>query len=89
MHPKRLEDVMKLLRDITQGVHAGNKAQVILTTHSPHLLDYVDLDTDQVLVFSRNKEDGSRTAEPADAERLKNFLDEFMLVAIGLPALVQ
>ncbi len=79
VHPKRLEDVMKLLRDITQGVHAGHKAQVILTTHSPHLLDYVDLDKDQVLVFSRNDDDGSRSAEPADADRLKNFLDEFML----------
>ena len=31
-----------------------------------------------MLVFRRN-DDGSRTCEPADAERLKNFLDEFML----------
>lgn len=78
IHPKRLEDVMRLLREITQGKHGDHAAQVILTTHSPHLLDYVDTEHDQVLVFRRN-EDGSRTAEPADAERLKNFLDEFML----------
>ena len=78
VHPKRLGDVIRLLREITQGVHGGHAAQVVLTTHSPHLLDYVDLTTDQVLVFSRN-DDGSRTADPADAERLKNFLDEFML----------
>lgn len=78
IHPKRLEDVMRLLREITQGKHGEHAAQVVLTTHSPHLLDYVDIEKDQVLVFRRN-DDGSRTAEPADAERLKNFLDEFML----------
>lgn len=78
VHPKRLKDVVDLLREITQGKHGDHAAQVILTTHSPHLLDYVDLDQDQVLVF-RRCDDGSRTAEPADAERLKTFLDEFML----------
>jgi len=78
VHPRRLADVMKLLRDITQGVHCGHPAQVILTTHSPYLLDHVDLDRDQVLVF-RREADGSRTAEPVDKERLKTFLDEFML----------
>ena len=78
VHPKRLADVVRLLREITQGVHGDHTAQVVLTTHSPHLLDYVDIENDQVLVFRRN-DDGSRTAEPADAERLKNFLDEFML----------
>jgi predicted ATPase len=78
VHPKRLERIMLLLHEITRGVHANHAAQVVLTTHSPHLLDFVDLNTDQVLVFSR-QEDGSRTAEPADTERLKTFLDEFML----------
>ncbi len=78
VHPRRLADVMKLLRDITKGVHCGHPAQVILTTHSPYLLDHVDLDQDQVLVF-RREQDGSRTAEPVDKERLKTFLDEFML----------
>ena len=78
VHPKRLGDVMRLLREITQGKHGGHAAQVILTTHSPHLLDHVDLKTDQVLVFNRD-DDGSRTAKPADEKRLKNFLDEFML----------
>lgn len=78
VHPKRLEDVVRLLREISQGKHGGHAAQVILTTHSPHLLDYIKPDVDQVLVFKRN-EDGSRTAEPANAKRLENFLDEFML----------
>lgn len=78
VHPRRLADIMNLLRDVTKGVHCGHPAQVILTTHSPYLLDHVNLDEDQVLVFRRN-DDGSRTAEPVNKDRLKTFLDGFML----------
>jgi len=78
VHPKRLERIMGLFREITEGKHGEHPAQVILSTHSPYLLDLVDLETDQVLVFSR-QEGGSRTVEAADKERLKDFLDEFML----------
>jgi predicted ATPase len=78
VHPKRLADVVRLLREITRGEHGGHPAQVILTTHSPYLLDSVKIPEDQVLVF-RRQDDGSRIAEPVDAERLKLFLDEFML----------
>jgi len=78
VHPQRLGDVIRLLREITQGKHGNHAAQVILTTHSPYLLDAIDLERDQVLVFKRC-DDGSRTAEPVDRERLDKFLDEFKL----------
>ena len=38
----------------------------------------VDLDKDQVLVFQRD-EDGSRTVEALDPDRLTRFRDEFQL----------
>lgn len=78
VHPKRLKQVVELLRALTKGEHGDTAAQVILTTHSPHLLDHVDLEQDQVLVF-RRAEDGSALVGSADAERLKAFLDEFTL----------
>lgn len=78
VHPRRLEEIMQMLHQATQGAYGGRPSQVILTTHSPYLLDHVDLDRDQVLVFSREP-DGSRTARPVDAQRMKTFLDEFML----------
>lgn len=78
VHPRRLEEIMHMLHQATVGAYGGRPSQVILTTHSPYLLDHVDLDRDQVLVFSREL-DGSRTARPVDAERMKTFLDEFML----------
>jgi predicted ATPase len=78
VHPRRLADIMRLLREITEGKHGDREAQVILTTHSPYLLDLVDLERDQLLIFQRG-EDGVRTAQPADKDRLRTFLDEFML----------
>ncbi len=78
IHPRRLGDIMNLLRGLSEGRFGGHSAQVILTTHSPYLLDHVNVETDQVLVFER-QDNGSRTARPVDAERLKIFLDDFML----------
>jgi predicted ATPase len=78
VHPKRLKDIVALLRSISEGKLSGTAAQVILTTHSPYLLDQIHLPDDQVLVF-RREENGERTATAVDQERLKAFLDEFML----------
>lgn len=83
VHPSRLGDIMRLLRSISKGEFCDHPAQVILTTHSPFLLDHVDLDHDQLLIFQR-EEDGARNAYPADKERLKHFLDEFMLGEVWL-----
>jgi predicted ATPase len=67
-----------LLRSMTEGRLSGREVQVIMTTHSPYLLDHVQLPRDQVIVFRRGT-DGSRTATAVDESRLKAFLDEFML----------
>jgi predicted ATPase len=78
LHPKRLADVVRFLREITQGKHATQPTQVVLSTHSPYLLDLVNPLEDQVLVFQRGV-NGERTVAPADVKRLGLFLDEFML----------
>jgi len=43
VHPRRLADVMKLLRDITQGVHCGHPAQVIPVSYTHLTLPTSDL----------------------------------------------
>ncbi len=78
VHPKRLKDIVALLRSLSEGKLSGRPVQVILTTHSPYLLDQIRLPQDQVIVF-RREPDGSRSASAADQEHLKAFLDEFML----------
>ncbi|MCH8852867.1 MAG: AAA family ATPase [Planctomycetes bacterium] len=78
VHPKRLEHIVGYLRDITKGAHGQKPAQVIMTTHSPYILDHLDLKCDQVLAFFIN-EDGSRSAKPIDAEGLEQHLKTFLL----------
>lgn len=78
VHPKRLEEIMNLIRKLSKGEYGGYPVQVIISTHSPYLLDFIDLDNDQILVFKR-EENGDRTIAPVNKEKLKVFLDEFML----------
>lgn len=85
IHPRRLSEVMQLLRGLTEGQFGTGKVQVIVTTHSPYLLDCVDLDTDQVLIFERLK-DGTRHAVAANRDHLNEFFDGFMLGEIWFNA---
>jgi predicted ATPase len=83
VHPKRLADILALLSGLTEGQFADSPTQVVLTTHSPHLLDSVDISKHAVLVAQREI-DGARTISPVDSERLKFFLDEFALGEVWL-----
>lgn len=78
VHPRRLHDIVALLRRLTTGELTGKPVQVIMTTHSPYLLDHIKLPDDQVIVF-RRETDGRRSATEADAAHLTAFLGEFML----------
>ena len=75
IHPMRLEAVMRMLIDLAES---SGGPQIVLSTHSPYLLDYLTLGKHGVLVFSRDHEGGC-TAREVDSERLKPFLAEFML----------
>lgn len=63
---------MELIHRFVKGGFGGRPAQVILTTHSPHLLDVVVPGEDQILVFSRD-DMGRCTAREANAEMLAEF----------------
>lgn len=62
-----------MLREVSK---AGT--QVVLTTHSPYLLDLIDPTEEQVLVFDR-KDDGQCEVKPLDLKKISVFLDEFGL----------
>ena len=79
VHPKRLEHILGYLRGITKGVHGQEPAQVIMTTHSPYILDHLDLECDQVIAFFIDEKGGSRSAKAIDAEGLKPHLKTFLL----------
>lgn len=51
VHPRALANVANLLRRITEPGRGSKQAQVIVTTHSPYLLDFVP--PESVRVFAR------------------------------------
>lgn len=78
VHPRRLREIVTLLRQMTSGELSGQPVQVILSTHSPYLLDNIHVPDDQVIVF-RRESDARRSASAVDEKHLKVFLEEFML----------
>jgi predicted ATPase len=78
VHYKRLQEIIALFRSIVLGRDGVAPSQVILTTHSPYLLDLIDPEKDQVLVFKR-EEDGSRSVQPVDHGKWSELSKYFLL----------
>ena len=88
IHPKRLQDVIKILRDL---VKEQSHTQAILTTHSPYL---VDLFRPEEVTLCRRLEDGSVSVRRlSESQSVRDQLDVFTLgeiwTAEGDEALVQ
>lgn len=83
VHPRRLDDIIELLKGLSEGRYADNPTQIIVTTHSPYLMNSVEPINHQVLVF-RRQPNGECTAAPIDNQQLKFFLDDFSLGEVWL-----
>jgi predicted ATPase len=72
IHPKQLREVLVLLRALTG--RERNPIQVILTTHSPYVLDFVPQES--VRVFRRDAESGDVEVLPfAETKEIKALLE--------------
>lgn len=72
MHP----DVMHLLADLLRS--ASERTQIVVTTHSPDLVDQFTQDPDAVLVCERGF-DGDTQLNRLSRDELKAWLDEYRL----------
>jgi predicted ATPase len=74
IYPKRLREVLAMLREL---VEKDGKTQVLLTTHSPYILDFVK--PEEVTLCTR-QEDGLVTVHPLAASKtVRELLDVFTL----------
>lgn len=72
IHPKQLREVLRMLYSLTQ--RKKDPIQVILTTHSPYVLDFVPPSC--VRVFRRDPESGDVEVLPfAEMEPIKEMLE--------------
>jgi len=73
IHFGLLKSVMKLFRDMTTGAHGGPPTQVILTTHSPLLLNLVE--PEEIRIVKRDDEGATQVSRFTDAPDLSELLD--------------
>lgn len=64
-----------LIVDLLKAATAARKTQIVTTTHSPYLLDQLELD--EVLLCERT-EDGPRFSWPAERKELEHWRQRFM-----------
>lgn len=91
LHPSRLQSVIDMLRKISEGV-IGNKArQVIITTHSPLLLNYAR--PEEVRIVRRDPESGTLVTPMSEVPDVHELLGEFaageLWYLLGEQALVE
>lgn len=67
IHPHLMSKVVRMMKEASQ-----NK-QIIITTHNPQIVKYVDLD--DILLMTRDKNGFSQISRPADKEAIKIFLE--------------
>lgn len=70
LHPRMLTLLTDLLRQIQQE-QSSSGGQLLLTTHSPHLVDRFSID--ELLVLSK-KEGATHVTRPGDRKELKNLI---------------
>jgi predicted ATPase len=77
LHPYLLENVIGMLRQLATGKLGPKAVQVVLSTHSPLVLDFVE--PSEVRFLSRDLNDGSTTVReaPTDSEEWKNAFEEY------------
>jgi len=73
IHPGLLERLIDLLKDLTKGEHGGPPVQVILTTHSPMLLNFVA--PHEIRVVKRGSDGGTQISPFESAADLPRLLE--------------
>ena len=74
IHPKRLEEVLSILRQL---IESQKRTQIVMTTHSPYLLDFFK---PEEVTLCRKEPDGSVSVHPlGSSPDLRKQLDVFSL----------
>lgn len=73
IHPGLLERLIALLKGLTKGEHGGSPVQIILTTHSPMLLNFVE--PHEIRVVRRGSDGGTQISPFESAADLPRLLE--------------
>lgn len=71
LHPRLLVTLVEVLKQAQEGSPPEQRAQILLTTHSPYLIDKFSLD--ELIVFEK-REGATVTIRPSDKAHLQDLL---------------
>jgi hypothetical protein len=74
IHPARLEEVLNILRDL---IESQDHTQVVMTTHSPYVLDYFK--PEEVTLCFKDEDGAVHTQRLSESKRVREQLDIFTL----------
>lgn len=77
VHPSRLKEVISLLRRLSDPEKTPNAPQIIITTHSPYVLDLVE--PEEVTVFERKGDESPRVTSLRDGNNFDELKDVYKL----------
>lgn len=77
VHPHRLRMLVDLFRELSRGIGDALPTQIMLTTHSPYLLDFVE--PEEVFIFTRQDNGASIATLMSEAPHLAERLSEQQL----------
>jgi len=74
LHPKLLETLISLLRQVRQEVEDRNvaRSQIVLTTHSPYMLDQMNLDE---VMWVEKKNGETKVVRPSEKSHLRKLVE--------------
>jgi predicted ATPase len=75
LHPSMLKRVIEILRKMSTGKIGNQPRQVVLTTHSPLLLNYVE--PDEVRIFRRTPDGGTQVTRMSKVPNIEALQKEF------------
>jgi predicted ATPase len=75
LHPSRLGQVIELFRKMSRGEVGNRPRQVIVATHSPILLNFVQ--PEEVRVFRHDREQGVQVTPMDKVPNIGNYMKEF------------
>jgi predicted ATPase len=71
LHPRLLETLVELLKQLQDDLGPKRSAQIIISTHSPHLVDKVSLDE---LIVAERREGVTHFTRPSGKRHLRELL---------------
>ena len=74
LHPRLLNVLVTLLRQVREEIAgAGSLSQLVITTHSPYLVDQMHLDE---IIWVEKKDGSTQVSRPADRKHLRKLVED-------------